>query len=180
MAASSQLSTPKLLRPPALRPGDTVGLITPSSYVSDPDRLALAERTVVYFGLKPKFGKNVRKREGYLGGSIEERLEDLHAMFADPAVNAIFAIRGGYGAAQLLDRIDYDLIRRNPKIFLGYSDITALHLAIQKRAGLVTFHGPVALSDFSDYTQKHFRRTLLETSPVGTVTNPPEANSLRP
>jgi muramoyltetrapeptide carboxypeptidase len=65
-------------------------------------------------------------------------------MFADPSVDAIFAIRGGYGAAQLLDRIDYDLLRKSPKIFLGYSDITAMHLAIQKRAGLVTFHGPVA------------------------------------
>jgi len=130
--------------------------------------------------LKPKFGKNVRKRNGYLGGSIDERLDDLHAMFADPSVDAIFAIRGGYGAAQLLDRIDYALLRRNPKIFLGYSDITALHLAIQKRAGLVTFHGPVALSGFSDYTQKNFRRALFETNAIGTVTNPPDSNLLRP
>src|SRR5499427_3037350 len=180
LTALAQNSVPKLIRPRALRPGATVGLITPSTYVSDPDRLALAERTVRYFGLNPKFGANVRKRNGYLGGSIEERVDDLHSMFGDPSVNAIFAIRGGYGSAQLLDRIDYDLLRKNPKIFLGYSDITALHLAIQKRAGLVTFHGPVALSDFSEYTQKHFRRALLETSPVGAVTNPPEANSLRP
>ena len=115
----------------------------------------------------PKFGRNVRKRDGYLGGSIEERLDDLHAMFADPEVNAIFAIRGGYGAAQLLDRIDYDLIRTNPKIFLGYSDITALHLAIGKRAGLVTFHGPVVLSDFTEYTQTYFRNALFETAPMG-------------
>ena len=101
-------------------------------------------------------------------------------MFADPAVNAIFAIRGGYGCGQLLDRVDYDLLRKNPKIFLGYSDITALHLGIQKRAGLVTFHGPVALSGFSDYTQKHFRQALFEKAPIGTVTNPPESNPLRP
>src|SRR6266446_3696550 len=132
----------KVIRPKALRPGDTVGLITPSSYVSDPDRLALAERTARYFGLVPKFGKNVRRRDGYLGGGIGERVEDLHAMFRDPEIKAVFAIRGGYGAAQLLDAIDYDLIRSHPKIFLGYSDITALHLAIQKRAGMVTFHGP--------------------------------------
>ena len=178
--AAPQTSMPTLLRPRALRPGDTVGLITPSSYVSDPDRLIAAERTVRYFGLKPKFGGNVRKRDGYLGGSIEERLEDLHAMFADPAVSAIFAIRGGYGAAQLLDRIDYALIRKNPKIFLGYSDITALHLAIGKRAGMVTFHGPVALSDFTEYTRKYFRHALFETNPLGAVTNPPETNPLRP
>jgi len=151
-AALAQSSVQKQLRPRALRPGDTVGLITPSSYVSDPDRLALAERTLKYFDLKPRFGKNVRKRNGYLGGSIAERLEDLHAMFADSSVNAVFAIRGCYGSAQLLDRIDYGLLRKNPKIFLGYSDITALHLAIQKHAGLGTFHGTVALSAFSEYT----------------------------
>jgi muramoyltetrapeptide carboxypeptidase len=178
--AFAQNSVPELTRPRALRPGATVGLITPSTYVSDPDRLALAERTLKYFDLKPKFGKNVRKRNGYLGGSIEERIDDLHSLFADSSVDAIFAIRGGYGSGQLLDRIDYDLLRKNPKIFLGYSDITAMHLAIQKRAGLVTFHGPVALSDFSEYTQKHFRRALFETTPLGAVTNPPESNPLRP
>jgi muramoyltetrapeptide carboxypeptidase len=170
----------KLIRPKALQAGDTVGLITPSSYVSDPDRLALAERTARYFGLVPKFGKNVRKREGYLGGAVEERLEDLHAMFRDPEVKAVFAIRGGYGASQLLDRIDYDLIRSHPKIFLGYSDITALHLAIQKRAGLVTFHGPIALSRFTPYTQTYFRKALFETEPMGRVTNPPDSDPLRP
>src|SRR5260370_2996463 len=76
--------------------------------------------------------------------------------------------------------MDYDLLRKNPKIFLGFSDSNAMHLAIQKRAGLVTFHGPVALSDFSDYTQKHFRRALFETAPLGALTNPPDSNPLRP
>jgi muramoyltetrapeptide carboxypeptidase len=169
-----------LIRPRALRPGDTVGLITPSSYVSDPDRLALAERTVRYFGLVPKFGKNVRKREGYLGGTVEERVEDLHEAFRDPQVKAVFAVRGGYGAAQLLDRIDYDLIRSHPKIFLGYSDITALHLAIRKRTGLVTFHGPITLSRFTPFTQTYFRKALFETDPLGRVTNPPDSDPLRP
>jgi muramoyltetrapeptide carboxypeptidase len=170
----------RLVRPKALRAGDVVGLITPSSYVSDPDRLALAERTARYFGLVPKFGKNVRKRDGYLGGSVEERLEDLHAMFRDSEVKGVFAIRGGYGAAQLLDRIDYDLIRAHPKVFLGYSDITALHLALQKRAGMVTFHGPIALARFTPYTQTCFRKALFETEPLGRVTNPPDSDPLRP
>lgn len=169
-----------LLRPKVLRPGDTVGLITPSTYVSDPDKLLLAQRTIEHFGLKMKMGVNVRRREGYLGGSVQERLDDLHAMFRDPEVDAIFAIRGGYGSPQLLDRIDYDLIRSNPKIFLGYSDITALHLAIHKKAGLITFHGPVTLSSFPGYTQDNLRKALFETAPVGKLTNPPEANSLRP
>ncbi len=169
-----------LIRPRALRLGDTVGLITPATYVSDPDRLLLAERTIRYFGLKLKLGRNVRKRTGYLGGSIEERLEDLHETFRDPEVKAVFAIRGGYGSAQILDRIDYDLIRRNPKIFLGYSDITALHLAIHKSTGLITFHGPVTLSRFSRYTQRYFRRALFQPRPLGKITNPPDSDPLRP
>lgn len=177
-ALHAKVAGPLLAR--VLLPGDTVGLITPATYVADPDRLIIAERTVRYFGLKPKIGANVRRREGYLGGSIEERLADLHQMFADPEVKAVFPIRGGYGSAQLLDRIDYELIRRSPKILVGYSDITALHLAIHGRTGLVTFHGPVTMSGFSDYTQNNFRRALFEAKPLGGLTNPPESNPLRP
>lgn len=173
-------AAPKLIRPRVLRPGDTVGLITPSTYVSDPDRLALARKTVEFFGLRWKMGRNVGKRNGYLAGSVQDRIEDLHAMFLDPDVSAVFAVRGGYGSGQLLDRIDYGLIRSHPKVFLGFSDITALHLAIQKYAGLVTFHGPVVLSGFSEYTQQWFRRALFSTEPLGRVTNPPETNPLRP
>lgn len=168
------------IHPPALRPGDTVGLITPSTYVSDPDRLLLAERTVRYFGLNPKWGAAVRRRDGYLGGSIGERVSDLHAMFRDPEVRAVFCIRGGYGSPQLLDQIDYQLIRAHPKILLGYSDITALHLAVHRQAGLVSFHGPVVLSKFSEFTQRSFRKVLFEAKPAGVLANPPEPNALRP
>ena len=157
-----------------------MGLITPASYVSDPDRLALAERTLRYFGLKPLFARNVRKRSGYLGGSVEERVSDLHDMFANPEVKGVFAVRGGYGSEQILDRIDYGLLRRNPKVFLGYSDITALHIAIHQRTGLVTFHGPVAVSGFSKYTREHFRRALFDPRPLGRLTNPPDSDELRP
>ncbi len=182
IAATAYAQTPasNVLKPRVLKQGDTVGLITPSTFVSDPDDIETAARTMDYFGLKVKWGKNVKKRTGYLGGSIEERVSDLHAMFADPQVKGIFCIRGGYGSAQLLPAIDYDLIRRNPKIFIGYSDITALHLAIGKKTGLVTFHGPVALSGFSDYTQKFYKKALFEATPIGSVTNPLETNKLRP
>jgi muramoyltetrapeptide carboxypeptidase len=125
-------------------------------------------------------GRNVGRRSVDYQSFVNERLEDLHAMFRDPEVKAVFALRGGYGSPQLLDRIDYDLIRRHPKIFLGFSDITALHLAIHKRAGLVTFHGPNVASGFSAYTQQHFLRALFETAPLGRLTNPPETNELRP
>lgn len=171
---------PALIKPAALRPGDTVGLITPSTYVSDPDRLLLARRTVEALGLKYKLGRAVGRRDGYLAGSIGDRVADLHAMFEDPEVKAVFCIRGGYGAGMLLDSIDYNLIHTHPKIFLGYSDITALHLAIHRLAGLVTFHGPVVLSALSDWTIEHFRRALFETKPLGLLANPPEPRPVRP
>jgi len=171
---------PALVKPRVLRPGDTVGLVTPSTYVSDPDKLWLAQKTIEALGLRWKMGRRVGRREGYLGGTVEERVEDLHAMFADPEVKAVFCLRGGYGSAMLLDRLDYGLIRKNAKILLGYSDITALHLGIQRMAGLVTFHGPVVLSGLSDWTLEHLRRALFETKPLGRLSNPPEPRPIRP
>ena len=176
----SRQSSADLIRPKALSRGDTVGLITPGTYVSDPERLSLIEPTMKFFGLRAKMGKYAGKRLGTYRASIDERLDDLHGMFRDREVRAVVCIRGGYGASQLLDRVDYDLIRRHPKIFLGYSDITALHLAIHRHARLVTFHGPMIVSDFTDYTQKYFTKTLFETAPVGKVTNPGDQTSLRP
>lgn len=175
-----QPETANLIRPAALRPGDTIGIITPATEVPDPDRLALAERTINYFKLRMKRAKNVGKRFGTYRESVAARLDDLHTMFRDPEVKAVFCVRGGYASAHLLDLIDYDLIRRNPKIFLGYSDITAMHLAINRRSRLVTFHGPIVLSRFTDYTQQNFRKALFETAPIGKVTNPQESNELRP
>ncbi len=178
--AAPVLAEPTRLLPHVLHSGDTVGLITPATFATDPDTIQMIQRTVDYFGLKAKWGKNVRKREGYLGGSVDERVDDLHAMFADTEVHAVFAIRGGYGASQILDRLDYDLIRRNPKILIGYSDITALHLAIHQKTGLVTFHGPVTTSAFTPYTQACYRKALFEAAPLGKLTNPDESNPLRP
>ncbi len=179
-AASAQTKPTALIKPRRLQPGATIGLITPATPTTDPDTLAKAERALKFFGFKVKVGKNVGRRAGYFGSSPEERLDDLHAMFRDAEVDAVFAMRGGYGSQHLLDRIDYDLIRRNPKLFLGYSDITALHLALNKHAGLVTFHGPNMLSEFTDYTQLHFRRALFDAKPLGVLANPPESNQIRP
>lgn len=179
-ASAEAQNNSTLIRPPRLKPGDVVGVITPSTPATNPDRLALVERTIKHFGLRVKWGKHIGKKSGYFGNPVQERLDDLHAMFRDPEVKGVFPIQGGYGTPQLLDGIDYDLIRRNPKVFTGYSDITALHLAIHKRTGLVTFHGPNVFSTLTDYTQKHFRKAVFDTAPVGTVTNPPESNSLRP
>jgi muramoyltetrapeptide carboxypeptidase len=178
--ATAQTADAKRVLPPRLKPGDTVGLITPSSYVSDPDELAFAKRFCEFFQLRWKLGKNVGQRFGYLAGTAQQRVDDLHAMFSDPEVHGVFCVRGGYGSAQMLDRIDYKLIRDNPKIFLGYSDITALHTAIGQRAGLVTFHGPVSLSHLTEWSQQHLQAAVFGSDPIGAVTNPPESNPLRP
>jgi muramoyltetrapeptide carboxypeptidase len=178
--AQNRMTASGLIRPKALRPGSTVGLITPSTNVTDPDRLATAMRTINYFGLKPRMAKNAGKRMDDYRISIDERLDDLHSMFRDPEIDALFAIRGGYGSEHILDRIDYDLIHRNPKIFLGYSDITAMHIAMNRHSKLVTFHGPIVLSSFPEYTQRYFKRALFQTNPIAKVTNPIDDNTLRP
>ncbi len=177
--AGAQQTGPAPLLPAALKPGDTVGLITPSSYVSDPDELAFAKRFCEFFQLKWKLGKNVGQRYGYLAGTAQQRVDDLHAMFSDREVAGVFCIRGGYGSAQMLDKLDYGLIRNNPKVFLGYSDITALHTAIVQKTGLVTFHGPVSLSHLTEWSQQHLRSALFSNKAIGTVVNPNESNPLR-
>ncbi len=173
--AQENVRQPNLIRPKALSKGDTVGVIASAVAVSDPDQLLAAKRVLDHLGLKMKLGQHVAKGSGYRTRTVEERLSDLHDMFRDPEVKAVLEIEGGYGAAQLLDKIDYGLILNNPKIFAGFSDITALHLAIHKQAGLVTFHGPVVYwAAFSDYTFNHFKKALFETEPLGELANPPE------
>jgi muramoyltetrapeptide carboxypeptidase len=138
----------KIIRPKKLTKGDLIGIISPASSADD---LTKVETGVKYFeklGYKIEVGKNVGKSQGYLAGSNEERLNDLHYMFKKKDVKAIISIRGGYGSTRLLDKIDYNLIRMNPKIFVGYSDITALQMAFFTRAGLVTFAGPMVAVDF--------------------------------
>ena len=180
LLARAAASAVPIIKPRALREGDTVGLVAPSSYVFELWDLDDIPPRLAALGLRCKFGKNVRARRGYLAGTDAERLADLHAMFADPEVAAVFCVGGGYGAERLLDRIDYGLVRRNPKVFVGYSDITALHLALGRLAGLVTFHGPVALSSLPDWTRARFRRALFSPEPVGLVENPPETDPLSP
>jgi muramoyltetrapeptide carboxypeptidase len=161
----------KLIRPKALRPGDTVGLIATGTPV-DEKRLANAEQRVKELRLRSKVGKNAAKSPGSGDIPIQARLDDLHTMFLDPEVRAIIPLRGGYGSVELLDLIDYDLIRRHPKVFLGFSDITALHLAIHRHSRLVTFHGPNASFYPSEYTSSYLRKALLAEQPIGRVSNP--------
>lgn len=172
--------TRPLVKPKVLKPGDTVSVIAPATQVLDPDSLAIAKRVLDFFGLTMKMGKYVGKRVASYQETIKLRVEEMHEAFADTSVSAVFPIRGGYGAQQILDRLDYNLIRKHPKFFIGYSDITALHFAMYRHAGLVTFHGPNIQSAFTPYTQKHYRKALFETSPLGLLTNPEEQTAATP
>ncbi|TAL68080.1 MAG: LD-carboxypeptidase [Bacteroidetes bacterium] len=173
------LSKSDFIRPKALKRGDTIGIIAPATAVTDPDQIGKAIEALNYFGLNYKIEKNVLKGEGYKTRTTEKRLDDLHFMFEDKEISGVFCLRGGYGSAQLLDKIDYDLIKKNPKVFIGYSDITAMHLAINKFSGLITFHGPVLLSGFSNYTADYFSKALFNTNPIGKIVNPESKSGIR-
>jgi muramoyltetrapeptide carboxypeptidase len=165
-----------LIKPPRLARGDVVGLVAPGGYTTDAT-IEQAVRHIEALGLRVKQGTYLREVWGNYGGTVAARIADLHAMFRDPEVKAIWAIRGGSGCISLLRHLDYRLIRTHPKILLGYSDITALHLAIHRHAGLVTFHGPVASSTPSDYATEHLLAVL--TAPSDSYTIPMSAENDR-
>jgi len=136
-----------LLMPELLRPGDTVAIIATSG-PCDSNRLVKGVEAVKSMGLRPWVLESCRSRHGYFAGPDDLRLRDLHTAFASPDVRGIFVARGGYGAGRLLPYIDYDLLRNNPKVFVGYSDVTALHVAINQCCRFATFHGPMPAADF--------------------------------
>ena len=180
LAAAQQKTMPTplpLIKPARLRQGDLVAIIAPAGFTDD-EAIAKAVQNIESLGLRATLGANIRAVHGNYAGTVQQRLADLHAAFRDPQVKAVWAIRGGSGCISLLALIDYALIRSNPKILIGYSDITALHLAIASQTGLVTFHGPVASSTFSDYTLTQLQNVLMTPQPRYTITMSAE-NQLR-
>lgn len=175
-AASAQQSpgTQSLLKPKRLQPGMTVGVVAPSSPADEDETVRYALELVESFGYKAKPGKHLFERTQYLAGSDAARAEDLNAMFADPSVDAIMAMAGGYGAMRILPLLNYDVIRANPKALIGYSDITALHCALHRKCGLITYHGQTALSRFSDYSIAEFQRVLMHPEANLTIGAPPK------
>lgn len=162
------------IKPPRLRPGDTIGIIAPASPPPDPDAVERSIAAVERFGFKPKPGRHLRQRFGFLAGDDRDRAADLMTMFRDPSVKALFCLRGGYGTGRILQRLDFAAIRSHPKILLGYSDLTALHCALLAKANLVSFHGPMlnaelGRDDSPEFTIKSCFRTLTETKPPGSI-----------
>jgi len=162
--------------PQRLVQGDLIGIISPASAAPDVIRVERAVSALKNLEFRVKLGRHVGKRLGFLAGDDRSRAEDLMRMFADRSVRAILCVRGGYGSARLLPRLDYGLIRRNAKIFVGYSDITSLHCAFLKRARMVSFHGPMLNGDFGDpkmpdFTLQSFLRTLSWPTAPGDISS---------
>jgi len=146
--------------PGLLKPGDTVALIAPGSSIPE-EKIEKAISNLESLGLKIKEGKFIREKYGYTAGKDHERIADIHWAFGDKSIDAVWCIRGGYGCTRLLPYLDYNIIKKNPKILIGYSDITALHMAIFKETGLTTFHGPVGASEFTPYTTEYLQKMLF-------------------
>ena len=162
-----------------LQKGDTIGFIGPSGAVRVEGAIERAAEEAERMGYRVKLGKSCGQAYGYLSGTDALRAQDVNEMFRDQDVNAIFCVRGGYGTTRMLDLLDYDAIRKNPKIFVGYSDITAMHAAILKECSLVTFAAPMPVSDWSAgpldaFSLESMMRILGTDQPAGEQANSPD------
>ncbi|HSH35961.1 LD-carboxypeptidase [Schnuerera sp.] len=167
----------KMIRPKGLKIGDTLGVVAPASPTTK-DKVELAYEKLSQMGFNVVMGESCYSSYGYLAGSDELRAKDLNNMFNNKEVKGIICLRGGYGTPRILELLDYELIKNNPKVFIGYSDITALHIVFNQLSDLVTFHGPMAASDltgdFSEFSKNSLYNFILEGEFDSTIKNPKE------
>jgi muramoyltetrapeptide carboxypeptidase len=163
------------MRRPTIRSGARVALVAPAGPLRGEEDLRRAQENARSFGWQPVTGTHVLAREGYLAGSDAARLSDLNAALNDEHVDAVWCLRGGYGAMRLLDSVDYAALRRQPKPVIGYSDITALHAAISTRCETVTFHGPTARAALTAFSRSSLDRALSGGDSCG---NAPDSETL--
>jgi muramoyltetrapeptide carboxypeptidase len=156
----------RVVKPPRLSPGDTIGLVEPASATWDPALVEIMEESLAALGFRTKRGRSLLKRRGYFSGTDDERAADVNAMLRDPDVRAIHCVRGGWGSARLLPLLDFDALARSPKAIIGYSDITALLLPFFARTGVITFHAPVGASQWNAFNVLWFRRVLMDAEAV--------------
>ena len=170
LQASDKNPTPnnelkQFIRPPKLSERDTIGIIAPASGV-DESELDAFINVMNGMGLNIKFASTLFERYGYLGGTDLERAMGVNELIRDPEVKGLFAARGGYGCARMIDYVDFEALKANPKIIYGYSDITALHMACHSKANITTFHGPVGVSHWNTWDQRFFKNAVFETEPL--------------
>lgn len=162
LLAAPLAAAEKVVKPKRLRPEDTLGICAPSSSTWEDEDVRFAIETVESLGFRAKAAPNLYDRVAYLAGTDRDRAAGVNALFADESVDAVIALRGGYGAQRILPYLDYGAIASNPKALLGYSDITALLNAIHLKTGLVGFHGPIAGQTWSEYSVESLRAVLEE------------------
>jgi len=162
-----------IVKPQRLKAGDTVTLVAPASATFNTMDLDIAKESLEALGLKVIVSGHLLDRHGYLAGADKDRADDINRAFADVSNRAVLPIRGGWGSSRLLPHLDFDAIRRNPKIVLGFSDITALLLSVHARTGLVTFHGPNGMGRWDEFSVGWVRRVLFDGDAV-TFENPKE------
>ncbi|MDD2216376.1 MAG: LD-carboxypeptidase [Eubacteriales bacterium] len=165
-----------MIKPKILKSGDRVALIAPSSPVSE-EKLERSLESVGFLGLIPVLYPSCTMKNGYLAGTDNARAKDVNDAFANPSIDGIFCLRGGFGATKILPLLDYNLIKKNPKMFLGYSDITALHIVLNQRCELVTVHGPMPTRGYHtlDYLSlQSLTYALFCEGPIGLAPTPPD------
>ena len=151
---------PRIL-PRRLKQGDLIGLVTPGSPIQQ-EQLEETVRKLEELGFRTTHNDSVLSEYGYFAGRDQERADELVDMFSRPEIDGIWCVRGGYGSIRILDLLDYRIIGENPKVFIGYSDITAIHAAIFKETGLVSYHGPVGISDFNRFSVKSLQKVIMD------------------
>ncbi len=151
-----------VLKPSALKPGDTIAISSPAGAVWDDAQVEKFSGVIQSLGFKVKLGQTLKEKHGYFAGSDELRAKEINNFFFDKDVQGIFCMKGGWGCARILDKLNYDLIKKNPKIIMGFSDITSLLIAINSKTGLVTFHGPVGNSGWNDFSVDYIKRVLMK------------------
>lgn len=152
------------IKPMALKSGDTVAISSPAGAVWDETQIETFTAILKGFGFKVIHGKTLKEKFGYFAGTDDLRAQEINELFANKEVKGIFCMKGGWGCARILDKIDYDLIEKNPKVIIGFSDITSLLVAITAKTGLVTFHGPVGNSGWNDYTKSVFTNVVMKSN----------------
>lgn len=152
-----------MLVPKKLKKGDTIGILSVCGDIKDPEKIEIAKKEFELAGYKVKISDTVYSRKNYLCADDDTRAQELNKFFADKEISAIVSARGGYGAIRIINKIDYNIIKNNPKIFAGYSDITALQLMIYKKTGLITYNSPMAYPDFGNNIDKYTKQSFFNT-----------------
>ena len=161
------------LKAAALKPGDAIAITSPAGAVWDTAQVETFANILKAFGFTVVYGKTLSEKYGYFAGTDELRARELNAFFGDKSIKGIFCMKGGWGCARLLDKLDFELIRQNPKVLIGFSDITTLLVAITAKTGLVTFHGPVGNSGWNTWTSSVFRSVVMNAEGLPLLSNPP-------